>query len=331
MSTLALLALLPLLAAQAPAGSPPPTARAEAVLLARNEFRKGNFRETIKLLETAAAANALQDPTDKLESAQLQGLSHVYLGESDEARSHFREILLANPDYDLDPLIYGEDARNLVAAARMEPDLQPLLAERREEIRQAKVREAEARRAAEEAERRRRELAAIPEQVPTVVRHNALLNVLPFGIPQIEQGRIVPGVSFAVAQTVTLAATVLTYTMVHSLIDKNGKTDGKVDPEDLPAAQRWRAGNWVCFGAAGAVYLGGVLDAFVAHKDQTIKLVPREEYLKLREEGEVVPALPPTSPVAPSPSTAPSHPKPSASLFLSPLPGGAAMGLTGRF
>lgn len=332
MTSLALLLLLPALASQTPGAPPQPAQRSEAVVLARVEFRKGNFREVLKLLEAAAAAGAVPDPAEQLESAQLQALSHVYLAEPAEAEKHFRELLLANPDYYLDPLVYGEDARNVVVATRMAPDMQPLLEKRREEIRQAKAREAEARKAAEEAETKRREIAAIPERVPIVVRHNALLNVLPFGVPQIEQDRITPGVLFAVAQGVTLTATVLTYTQVHSYIG----SDGKVNPDDLNQAKAWRYANWVSVGAAAAVYLAGVVDAFVAHKEQTVKLVSREEYLKLRDEGQAVPALPPTTPVTPAPQEpqqpAPSYPKPTpTSFFLAPLPGGAAVGLGGTF
>ncbi|HEY3546846.1 MAG TPA: hypothetical protein VGK17_12275, partial [Propionicimonas sp.] len=219
MNAFALLILVPLLAAPAPAPQPtsahaPQPASARDVLTnARIEFQKGNFRQTVKILEDAAIAGSEFSTTEKLDSAQLQALSHVYLGEPKEAQEHFRELLLMNPDYFLDPLIYGEEARNVVVATRTDPELQPRLEKRREEIRQAKLREAEARKTAEEAEKRRRELAAIPEQVPVVVKHNALLNVLPFGVPQIEQNRVLPGILFAVAQGVTITSSVLTYTL----------------------------------------------------------------------------------------------------------------------
>ncbi|HEY3546844.1 MAG TPA: hypothetical protein VGK17_12265, partial [Propionicimonas sp.] len=217
MNALTLLILVPLLATPAPAPRPAPapqpvTAR-DALFNARIEFQKGNFRQAVKILEDAATAGSEFSTTEKLDSAQLQALSHVYLGEPKEAQEHFQELLLMNPDYFLDPLIYGEEARNVVVATRTDPELQPRLEKRREEIRQAKLREAEARKTAEEAEKRRRELAAIPEQVPIVVKHNALLNVLPFGVPQIEQNRVLPGILFAVAQGVTITSSVLTYTL----------------------------------------------------------------------------------------------------------------------
>lgn len=324
MPALALTLLLPILAAQSPVGVPP-AARSEAVVLARVEFRKGNFRETLAKLEEAARANDLVDPADKFEAALLQGLSHVYLGEAKQSDLHFRDVLLANPDFDLDPLTYGEDAKRELDAVRAAPDLKEALERRRDEIRQAKLQEAEIRRLAEEAERRRRELAAIPERVPTVTKHNALLNFLPFGIPQIEQDRVVPGVLFAVAQGVSLTATVLTYTQVHSYIE----TDGKVSPDNLQDAKNWRIANWVSVGAAAAVYVAGVIDSFVAYKEQSVKMVPREEYLRLRQQEGLAPPASPSP--APAPTPAGAYPKPSASLLVAPLPGGAAVGLVGRF
>ncbi|MGC4114076.1 MAG: hypothetical protein QM765_05340 [Myxococcales bacterium] len=344
MTAFALLTLLSLAAAPvhaakpapAPSASPqtaaapvaPPSAR-DVLTSAKFEFSKGNFRQALKILADAEAGGTEFTATEKLDSIQLQALSHVYLGEPKEAQTYFRELLLINPDYFLDPLIYGEEARNVVVATRMDPELQPKLAVRREEIRQAKLREAEAKKAAEEAEKRRKELAAIPEQVPIVVRHSALLNVLPFGIPQIEQDRPMPGILFAVAQGVTITTSVLTYTVVQTQFLR---PDGLVDSDKVQQAKAWRLANWVSVGAAGAVYLAGVIDAFVAHKEQGIKLISRDEYLKLRDEGRAVPTLAPTTPapeLQPTPASA--YPKPNASLYLSPVPGGAAVGLVGRF
>lgn len=327
MNAFALLALVPLLAAAEPAQ--PATAR-DVLTNAKIEFQKGNFRQTLAILEAASGVEF--NPVERFDSGQLQALSHVYLGEPKLAQEHFRELLLINPDYFLDPLVYGEEARNVVVATRNDPELQPKLDVRREELRQARLREAEMKKLAEEAEKRRKELAAIPEQVPVVVRHNVLLSVVPFGVPQIEQNRVLPAVLFAVAQGVTLTSSVLTYWQVDSYIDKK---DGKVEPDRLKEAQAWRTANWISVGAAAAVYAAGVVDAFIAHKDETIKLLPREEYLKLRDQGVLLPAVPPTVPVTPPPAEpkttpAPSTPKPEA-FFLSPLPGGAAIGIAGSF
>lgn len=315
MTCLALL-LLPLVAAQAPIVAPA-SERSEMVVLARVEFRKGNFRDAIDKLEQARTAGDLKDPSDLFEAALIQGLSHFYLNEGAETRRRFVDVLLYNPDYDLDPLVYGDEVKQELDAVRASPELKERLDRRREELREAKRRAEEARRLLEEAERKRRELAAIPERIPTVQRHNLLVNFLPFGVPQIEQERVTPGVLFAVAQGVSLTATVLTYTQVQSLIE----SDGKVARDNLSKAVGWRWGNWVSVGVAAAVYVGGVVDAFLHYRERTLTTIPREEYLLIRDADK--PAAP-ASPPAP-------YPKPEATLFLAPLPGGGAAGVVGRF
>lgn len=307
-----LLLIVPIVASQVPASAP---SRSENVVLARVEFRKGNFREALAKIDEARLAHELQDAGDQFDAALLSGLSHVYLGEAAEAATCFRDVLLSNPDYELDPLTYGEDAKRSLDAMRASAELKAKLEQRREEIRTAKLRAEETRRLAEEVERKRRELAAIPELVPSIERHNPLLNFLPFGVPQIDQERMTPGVLFAVAQAVSLTATVLTYQQVQSLI----MSDGKVAPENLAKAQSWRTGNWVSVGVAAAVYTTGIVDAFLHYNERSLTTVPREEYLKLRwPDG--------ASPKAPAPG-----PKPSANLLLAPIPGGAAACLVGRF
>jgi tetratricopeptide (TPR) repeat protein len=310
-----LFALLPLLAAQAPVMTVGQVARSEAVVLARVEFRKGNYREALAKLEEASRRSELSEVNDRFEASLLMGLSHIYLGEAAEATEHLRDLLLIDPDFDLDPLKYGDDAKRALDAVRATPELQAALDARRGEIRQARAQADELKRLAEEAERHRRELAAIPERVPTIERHNALLNLLPFGVPQIEEERVIPGVLFAVAQGVALTATVLTYTQVQSYVE----SDGKISAGNFTKAKNWRIANWAAVGVAAGVYVGGVIDGFAAFRERTLRTIPREEYLKMRPE------------IDGSDSGKPRASGPTATPFLSPVPGGAALGIAGSF
>ena len=310
------LILLPVLASQLPV---PGSVRSDAVVYARLDFRKGNFRDAIAKLVEAQAKNELQDPNDKFEAALLQGLSYIYLGEAKNSVAHFQEILLTNPDFDLDPLTYGEAAKRELDAVRALPELKEALDKKRAEIREAKQVEDEARRIAEENARKRRELAALPDRLPSIEKHNPLLNILPFGVPQIEQERIATGVVFAVAQGAAITVSILTYIQVQSYIE----SDGKVSHDNMTMATNWKIANWISFGATVAVYLGVVIDAFVHYNERTVTMIPRDEYLKLKQDGSTSPALPPATP--------PAYPKPSTRLFLAPTPGGAAVGLSGVF
>ncbi len=288
------------------------------------EFRKGNFREALAKIAEARRQGGLSEGQRYMLALQ-EALSFIYLNQAKDAQPAITEALLSTPDLSLDPLKYGQEAKREFDRVRELPEVQPRLEKRREELRLQKLREEETRRQAEEAERRRRELAAIPALVPMVEEHNVLLNFLPFGVPQLDQGRLVPGVLFAVGQGVAITATILTYTQVQSYIDNS---DGKVDPTNVDAARGFRVGNWIAFGLAIAVYAGGVLDAFLNHQDRTVSLVPREEYLRLRPP-DAAPA--PGAPDAPKPAAPAPAAKPSATFFLAPVPGGAAAGIVGRF
>jgi hypothetical protein len=254
--------------------------------------------------------------------ALQETLSFIYLNQAKDAQPAIIEALLSTPDLSLDPLKYGQEAKREFDRVRELPEVQPRLEKRREELRLQKQREEETRRQAEEAERKRRELAAIPAQIPMVEEHNVLLNFLPFGVPQLDQGRLVPGVLFAVGQGVAITGTILTYTVVNAFIDE----EGKVAPTNVDLARGFRVGNWIAFGLAIAVYAGGVLDAFLNHEARTVTLVPRDEYLRLRP-----PDAAPGAPEAPKPAASPPAAKPSATFFLAPIPGGAAAGIVGRF
>ena len=321
MTSLCAAGLVAIAAAQAPV----PSLNSDLVADAGAEFRKGNFREAIKKIEQARRENLLKETSDIAKAALTEGLSHFYLGETEPAATAFAQVLLTNPDYDLDPLIYGEEAKKALDRVRAQPELQEPLRQRREEIKEAAAREAEVRRLAEEAERKRKELASLPEQLPSLERHSPLLNVLPFGIPQIEQDRVTSGVLLAIAQGVSLTATVLTYTQVQSFIE----SDGKVSSDNLTKAKDWRVANWVSVAAAAAVYVAGVVDAFVHYNERTLTLIPRDDYLKLKSQQPATPAQAPASTPAPAPPAAP--PKPTATFFLAPTAGGAAVGIAGTF
>jgi hypothetical protein len=84
-------------------------------------------------------------------------------------------------------------------------------------------------------------------------------------------------------------------------------------------------------GVAAAVYIAGVVDAFVHYNERSLTLIPRDDYLKLKQQQPA--ASPPAgSPDSPPPASPPTPPaKPTATFFLAPAPGGASIGLAGTF
>lgn len=286
-------------------------ARAQTDLLgeARRSFDFGKWEDAATAIEELDKNKLLAAEDDLVEACRILGLSHLYLGHRDEARSAFVRLLSINPDFSLDPLVVSPVAVEELDAVREEnAELLASIRERRRAIAEQRRLEEEARRRLlEEEERKRKERASGPIVLQRVERHSFLTNFLPFGAAQLEQGRGQVGALFAITQGLGLAGTVLTYSQVKSYIGQ----DGKVASDRLQAARGWRTANWIVFGATAALYLGSMVDAVLNYESETIDLV--------------------TMPREPNPPPAARRAEPSAQLFVAPVEGGAAAGLAGQF
>ncbi|MGI5863443.1 MAG: tetratricopeptide repeat protein [Myxococcales bacterium] len=286
-------------------------ARAQTDLLAeaRRSFDFGKWEDAAKAVEELEKNKLLAAEDDLVDACRILGLSHLYLGHSDEARAAFVRLLSIDPDFSLDPLVVSPVAVEVFEAVRAEnAELLASIRERRRAIAEQRRLEEETRkRLLEEEERKRRERASGPIVLQRVERHSFITNFLPFGAAQLEQGRSQVGALFAITQGLGLAGTVLTYSQVKSYIGQ----DGKVASDRLQAARGWRTANWIVFGATAALYLGGMIDAVLHYESETIDLVTMPRELN----------APPAA----------QRTEPSAQIFVAPLEGGAAAGLAGQF
>jgi len=277
--------------------------------MARSNFEYGKYEEAISLIDDLNARKQLADGPDLLEAWRIHGLSHFYLGHRDEARSSFVRLLSIEPDHELDPLLVPPSA--VVEFERVKTENAALLdpiRERRKAIeRQRQLEEADRKRLLEE-ERKRRERESSTVLLQRGERHSFLTTFLPFGMPQLEQGRGEVGILFAATEGVCIAGSVLAYSQVQGYIG----SDRKVPPENLSAARNWQIANWIFFGASVALYVGGVIDAVLHYEEETVTTlaVPRDS----------------VTPTAPRPGD-----PPPLGLFLTPTEGGAAAGVVGRF
>lgn len=342
-SSLRSLALLLALAALLAPAAAAAQAQNDRLQVARYNFEYGDYQKAIQLIEQLQQEKVLSDGPDLIEAWRILGLSHFYLGHSEDARASFVRLLMIEPDYTLDPVLVPPVAVLLLEQIKKDNEamLSPIREIRRKAAEQRRAEEEARRRLLEREERRRRERDSGPAVMQRVERHAFLTNFLPFGAAQLEQGRGRVGAIIAVAQGLTLASSVLSYSQVQEYVG----SDGKVDRADIDSARTWRTVNWISFGAAASVYLAGVLDAVLHFQEETVSFVavPRESLKAVPTTPPSAPATDPEkpSPAAPPPSdapTAPSAPEPkpdspalSAQFFLSPLPGGAAAGIVGTF
>jgi tetratricopeptide (TPR) repeat protein len=304
----ALLALAALLLA-IPAAAP---AEPEQLKNANEAFDHGKYEEAIRLIDEANDKKLLASEADLVDAWRIHGLAHFYLSHRDEARASFTRLLFIDPDYTLDPLLVPPGAIAELDDVRKEkePKLASIRETRRAIAELKRKQEDERRKLLEDEERRRREKDAPPALLQRVERHSILTNFLPFGAAQIEQGRSQVGAMIAIGQALALTGTVVTYSQTQGYLG----TDGKVDPNKVGAATKWRTANWITFGLSAAIYLGGVLDAVLHFQDETVSYIP-------------INGAPPAKAPAPRPADA----RPTTNLFLSPTPGGLAAGVSGRF
>jgi hypothetical protein len=305
-------------------------AEPEKLRVAKYHFEYGKYADSLKLVEDLLRNKLIADGPDLVEAYRIQGLSHFYLGHRADARTSFVNLLSVEPDFVLDPLLVPPLAIVEFDAVKKEND--PLLAsirDRRRAIAEQKRLEEEARRKLiEDEERRRKEKGGNPELMRVVERRSRLTSFLPLGGGQLEQGRTGAGLLFAAGETLAVAGSILAFAQVKSRIG----SDGRVASEDLVPARNWKLANQLTVALAGALYLGGVLDAVLRHEPELVSFesIPRENLVPVPK------ALPPgssppghRSPRPPTPVPA-GQTRPTTLLFV-PLPDGAAAGLSLAF
>jgi hypothetical protein len=263
---------------------------------ARIEFQKGLPGDAEDPRGAAAQGTEFTPPSGSTPRSCRRSRTSTWASQG--GQEHFRELLLTNPDY----FWTAHLRRGGAQRPRRHPDrseLQPRLEKRRQEIRLAKQREAEAKKAAEEAERRRRELAAIPEQVRWWSSTTPCSTCCPSASRRSSRtGRAGRALRRGAGRDRHRSVLTTRRCTLHQRSDGRWSPTGSPTPRagGSPTGSRWGRGRGLP---------RGVIDAFVAHRDQSVKLVSREEYLRLRDEGGPVPSLPPP----PGPQLEPTRPR----------------------
>jgi hypothetical protein len=164
--------------------------------------------------------------------------------------------------------------------------------------------------------------------VREVEKRSFLMNFVPFGAGQFQQGRTRLGTLFAATQGALAVTSIISYFAYNGLVEtKKVVVDDLQGPkevpvsfistENVPQARTWTR---LKFGSAAgfyAVYAAGVADALIHHQDQVV----------VDTRIETLPAS------APPPEPRESTPDPTlrARLHVYPTPGGAGAGFTLAF
>ena len=245
---------------------------------ARDRYEFGAYAEAVAAArDTLARYPDLPEPL-AIETWRILGMAEFQLGDKASARSAFIHLLSIDPDQVLDPFLVPPPIVEFFDKVRAdaEPELAPL--------RQQKQQLREQERLAEEA---RRKLLAEemvrtgpPSKVILVQEHVYLLNFLPFGVGQFQNGDTTKGIVIAVSQVV-FGAVNIGAIFAHNAIASDPSRRCSVSTvtncsnPPIPDSDRQLLNNidvvkYVSAGLFWATYVYGVADSLVNY-------VPRVE------------------------------------------------------
>lgn len=154
---------------------------------------------------------------------EIAGLSSFNLGDLKGAQAAFLQLLKVNPDYILDPFAVPPPAIKLFDQVRRDNadalnQVRQQIALRADQEKRAKE---ERDRLAREQEERRKKLDALSGEivVRTIEHRSMLVNFIPFGAGQFQQGRVGWGAAFAISEGITAILSIVSYFAIESLFE----------------------------------------------------------------------------------------------------------------
>jgi hypothetical protein len=238
--------------------------------------------------ETLALANFTEPQRVRLH--ELAALSAFNLGDAKGAQAAFLQLLRVNPDFILDPFAVPPPAIKLFEQVRRENAdalnlVRQQIALRLEQDKRAAA-ERERLRLEQEERRRNAELLANEVKVRTVEKRSMIVNFLPFGTGQFQQGRPGWGAAFAISEGLMVVLNIVSFFAIEALIEDRPVTFEDVKTPDgpgsmsftvrgIPAERRTERDVWtglkygtgIAFYALWAI---GVGDALWRHQDEVV-------------------------------------------------------------
>ena len=250
----------------------------------RTDFEYGNFADALRGASERIDRGNLAE-SELVELHKYAGLSAFYLKQKTEAQRHLWALLQLDPDYSLDPFVVPPQAIAFFEALRKEhaAQLEPIREERRRRAeRQKEAAERELARTEAEQQRRQLEELARRASLSRARPQSFVLNFLPFGAGQFQQGRTQMGIIFAASEGVFALTSIAAYLAYNSLLQDRPVTlderltpdttytltDRGIPPERQHQAVVWRNVKYASAGAFWVTYAVGVVDALSHPKSE---------------------------------------------------------------
>jgi hypothetical protein len=189
------------------------TSPREAFDRGRTAFGRAEYKRAIDLLHPLLYPEVLLDSEGEVVQAhRILGVSYLFSGQSEEAKREFHKLLELRPDYRFDPLLDPQQVVDAFNAVVKEEETEIVAIEARRKRRDQEI-----------AARLQRE-ARLHPPVTTVLRyerHSYLLNFVPFGAGQFQNGQPRKGWLFFGVETALAAISVGAFTTNFALYGGN--------------------------------------------------------------------------------------------------------------
>jgi hypothetical protein len=257
--------------------------------VSRSLYDAGKYADALARVANAMRGTNFSEP-QRIELLKIGGLSAFNLGDFGAAKAQFLQLLQLNPDYVLDPFAVPPPAIRLFEQVKKDNQAQLDLVRQQIALRaeQEKRAQAERERLLKEEEERRRRMETLGQQVTVrTVRHQSMLvNFVPFGAGQFQQGRVGWGVAFAVSEGILAALSIVSYVALSALFEPSTyrwadrlTADGsgvfEVTVHRIPPGRRTEAEVWRALKLSTGIgfyvlWALGIVDALFHHQPTTV-------------------------------------------------------------
>jgi tetratricopeptide (TPR) repeat protein len=236
---------------------------------ARTAFRSGQYGEAIALF------NGMLYPTSRLADSQELADAHLLLavcyfetGKREFAEREFEEALALRPDLHIEAFGFSRGATEFLESKKREIDQRAREASDRLRL----------------ARERQRLIAAV-NRLQVKERPNILLNLVPFGVGQFQNGETRRALFFGLSEVVLGGASVALW--AYQLRYANGQ----VPPDEVDTVRNVQVLQVTTGTLCLAVMGWGVIDAFVRYKGARFRaLTPEEKREYMKQVGAEPPA-----------------------------------------
>jgi len=220
----------------------------------RQAYEYGDYESARQFLNSALQGNLPE--SSRIEAWMLLGQCNYLLRSYSASRDAFVSLLLINPDYQPDPVMVPPTIMGFFERLReeMEPQLKP----RREQL--AKEKAARAKKTT-----KKKDTPKVRIIDRTIRKNSRILNFLPFGVGQFQNGHDGKGFAIMGGEIATLGLNLASYIAIKAMAG----ADGKFTPDKAGTARDLRIVQYSAAGAFVALWIYGIIDGLVYFQPET--------------------------------------------------------------